>query len=63
MSERAFIRLNGAALNLTTGKHTKISVVGLRTILWIGRLGAPDADAAGRWKNSVVFAANSAGYG
>jgi hypothetical protein len=59
----AFIRLNGGGLNLTTGKHTKISVAGLLKILRICRLGAANASGTEMWKNSVVFAANSAGYG
>jgi len=63
MSGGAFIRLNGGGLNLTTGKHTKISVAGLLTILRIGRFGRGRCRRGRTVENSVVFAANSAGYG
>jgi hypothetical protein len=63
MSGGAFIRLNTGGLNLKTGKHTKISVVGLLKILRICRFGRGKCGRDRAVENSVVFAANSVGYG
>jgi hypothetical protein len=63
MREAGFSGLNGAGLNLETGKQTKIEVEGLRTILRIGRFGRGNRGNDGTAQISVVFAANSVGYG